>query len=312
MKFMEALEKSVSKTLDSLCAKNKKLTYSNRIRLVLRHEYETLNHAYIELGKYYYENLRDNADSDNERLCDVIDGCLERIEKTKSDYYRNIAEQEEAVSCEEECTECEPDMPDGEYRVIDSNELDKDFSVDEETEDIPDIDKQIPADENETYCNEETEYTEDNTDNAEVTEETAAEEVQADTGEKAFESSESDVPDIIEMATEEDLQISDCFENTTETASFVDIKHEADEQNKIDVSSGTPSDEIIADAYLQAHNAGESSCSEINDEADEKSSVKGNHKVKGFKLSGNWDRIKNEMADDVSYICNGNDTEETD
>lgn len=311
MKFMEAIEKNVSKTLNSLYAKNKKLTYSNRIRLVLRHEYETLNHAYIELGKYYYENLRNNADSDNERLCDVIDGCLERIEKAKSDYYRNTAEQDKAVSCDEESTDDKPDMLDEEYKVIDSDELDDGFLIDESTEDASEIDEQISANENESNLDEMEESYEEtttNTDENENTEEIAIEEVESDTAEKAVDDDENDIPDIIDIATADDLQISDYFENTTETTSFVNIKNEADEQDEIDVN-GTASDEIIADAYLQAHNAGENNS---NEKEDDDNNVKGNHKAKGFKLSGNWDRLKSEVADDVNYICNSKDSEETD
>ncbi|MGN0518762.1 MAG: hypothetical protein ACI4II_08585 [Acutalibacteraceae bacterium] len=91
MKFVEIIEKNISKTINSIAAKNRKLAFLNRIRLSLRTEYETLNDAYVKLGKYYYKNLRYNDNENNKALCNVIDGCVANIERLKDEYYGTMS-----------------------------------------------------------------------------------------------------------------------------------------------------------------------------------------------------------------------------
>lgn len=348
MKFMETIEKGVSKTLDSLYAKNKKLTYSNRIRLVLRSEYETLNNAYIELGKYYYENLREQADSDNKRLCEVIDGCIERIEKAKDDYYRNMAEQDKILSSADEKDDCDGSKCEDVLSAADSDDFDKEFSVDAETEnDASAAVSESEESEEAAESLEEPEEVEEISDNTDITEEAeepceAAEEPEeteetdentddAEEGEEVTlnddvsDAEDSSAPDITDIAHADDLPIADSFDNLTDTASIVDIKNENDEQDKIDLE-GSASDEIIADAYLQAHNAADSEatedCSESDSEPEESenaaseetdsSDVEDDRKTKNFKSFINWDRLKDEISDDLDYICNNKDSDNSD
>lgn len=351
MKFMETIEKGVSKTLDSLYAKNKKLTYSNRIRLVLRSEYETLNNAYIELGKYYYENLREQADSDNKRLCEVIDGCIERIEKAKDDYYRNMAEQDKILSSADEKDDCDGSKCEDVLSAADSDDFDKEFSVDAETESgasaAVNENEEAEDAEEAAESSEEPEEVEEISDNTDITEEAeelseAAEEPEeteeidenTDVAEESEEitlnadisdAEDSSAPDITDIAHADDLPIADSFDNLTDTASIVDIKSENDEQDKIDLE-GSASDEIIADAYLQAHNAADSEatedCSESDFEPEESenaaseeadsSDAEDDRKTQNFKSFINWDRLKDEISDDLDYICNNKDSDNSD
>lgn len=52
-----------------------------RIKQLIKNERELQNQAYIELGRYYYENMRDKSDEEREDLCTVIDTTTDRIEK---------------------------------------------------------------------------------------------------------------------------------------------------------------------------------------------------------------------------------------
>ena len=70
----------------ALVEKSRLRANANRIRQVIKADTELKNQAYIELGRYYYENLRDSADEELENLCVVVDKTTARISKASRKY----------------------------------------------------------------------------------------------------------------------------------------------------------------------------------------------------------------------------------
>lgn len=70
----------------ALVSKSRLRANANRIRQVIKADTELKNQAYIELGRYYYENMRDSADEELENLCVVVDKTTARINKASKKY----------------------------------------------------------------------------------------------------------------------------------------------------------------------------------------------------------------------------------
>ena len=65
---------------------------ANRIKQVIKGDTELKNQAYIELGRYFYDNLRDDANDECEALCVVIDKTTARISKASKKYVELISD----------------------------------------------------------------------------------------------------------------------------------------------------------------------------------------------------------------------------
>ncbi len=70
----------------ALVEKSRLKAKANRIKQVIKADTELMNQAYIELGRYFYENLRDDADQECEALCVVVDKTTKRIDKASRKY----------------------------------------------------------------------------------------------------------------------------------------------------------------------------------------------------------------------------------
>lgn len=70
----------------ALVEKSRLRANANRIRQVIKADTELKNQAYIELGRYYYENLRDSANDELESVCVVVDKTTARINKASKKY----------------------------------------------------------------------------------------------------------------------------------------------------------------------------------------------------------------------------------
>ncbi len=70
----------------ALVEKSRLRANANRIRQVIKADTELRNQAYIELGRYYYENMRASADEELESLCVVVDKTTARINKASRKY----------------------------------------------------------------------------------------------------------------------------------------------------------------------------------------------------------------------------------
>ncbi|MDP4119586.1 MAG: hypothetical protein Q8876_00805 [Bacillota bacterium] len=97
MTFFERIKNNVTDAVDVLMEKNRIHAQINRIRLVMRTENDAINRNFIALGKYYYDNLRDTQNSENEEICTSIDAAKIRVEKAKERYQR-LLELQTAVN----------------------------------------------------------------------------------------------------------------------------------------------------------------------------------------------------------------------
>lgn len=70
----------------ALVEKSRLKAKANRIKQVIKADTELMNQAYIELGRYFYEHLRDDADKECEALCVVVDKTTARIDKASRRY----------------------------------------------------------------------------------------------------------------------------------------------------------------------------------------------------------------------------------
>ena len=61
--------------------KNRKTALANRLRTVIRCEEKAAERAYLALGRYYYHNLRNEANAETETHCIDIEAAEKRIEE---------------------------------------------------------------------------------------------------------------------------------------------------------------------------------------------------------------------------------------
>lgn len=77
---------TVSEIASSIAEKNRLRTQLNAIKKIIKNDTATRDQAYIELGRFFYDNLREGASAENEALCAVIDTANERISKASLKY----------------------------------------------------------------------------------------------------------------------------------------------------------------------------------------------------------------------------------
>lgn len=84
MNFFDNIGTGITQAIDTVVEKNRRLAYTNRLKYVIKSETETLNRAYIALGKHFYKDLKGDPESaEVERLCKVIDVAQERLKKAQ-------------------------------------------------------------------------------------------------------------------------------------------------------------------------------------------------------------------------------------
>ncbi len=76
MAIMESIKSGVDFTVDTvselaavIAEKNRIRSQLNYIKKVIKTDSATRDQAYIELGRFFYENLRENASAENEAIC---------------------------------------------------------------------------------------------------------------------------------------------------------------------------------------------------------------------------------------------------
>lgn len=72
---------SVAKAVDFVVDKNRRAALINRLKIVIRNEKEVEARAYIELGRYYFENLRDPENTRTEPLCVSVENAERRLKR---------------------------------------------------------------------------------------------------------------------------------------------------------------------------------------------------------------------------------------
>ncbi len=85
--------------VQALVEKSRLRANANRIRQVIKSDTELRNQAYIELGRFFYENMRDNLNAEQEALCVVVDKTTKRIDKATKKYSEQIELLNETKLC---------------------------------------------------------------------------------------------------------------------------------------------------------------------------------------------------------------------
>ena len=102
MAIKENIKSGVNLTVDtfsdiaSIIAEKKRIrTQLNHIKKLIKTDSATRDQAYIELGRFFYENMREGASPENEAICAVIDASSERISKASLKYMELLNQQNE-------------------------------------------------------------------------------------------------------------------------------------------------------------------------------------------------------------------------
>ena len=119
MGIFETISQQITDTITGIFEKNHRSAIVNRLRIVIKNERENCARAYVALGKYYYEHLRDKENQETEALCTSIDESTRRMQRA---FDKMHALHEEAVkeaearakdpgnpacvSCTDDCTQC--------------------------------------------------------------------------------------------------------------------------------------------------------------------------------------------------------------
>ncbi len=105
MNLFQSVSSNVTKAVDFVVEKNRKAALINRIRIVIKNERENESRAYVALGKYYFEHLRDTQNEETEHLCRAIDFSDKRMKKAfaKLD---EITAPEDCADCSDDCDYC--------------------------------------------------------------------------------------------------------------------------------------------------------------------------------------------------------------
>lgn len=93
MSFYETIKKTLTDTVDAVIDKTTTQAQKSRLRIVMRNETKLTNDAYIELGKYLYDNLREGASEGVELTCQKIDCSKQRMQRAQ-ERYREVLQEE--------------------------------------------------------------------------------------------------------------------------------------------------------------------------------------------------------------------------
>ena len=83
---IEFVGETISEIAASVAEKNRLRIQLNHIKGLIKSDSATRDQAYIELGRYFYENLREGTTAENEAICAVIDAASDRISKASIKY----------------------------------------------------------------------------------------------------------------------------------------------------------------------------------------------------------------------------------
>ena len=92
---VEFVGETITEIAASIAEKNRLRVQLNHIKALIKTDSATRDQAYIELGRFFYENLREDAAPENEALCVVIDSANERISNASVKYLELLNLQNE-------------------------------------------------------------------------------------------------------------------------------------------------------------------------------------------------------------------------
>ena len=93
MSIYSKIKKAVVDTVDAVVDKTSIQAKKSRLLTVMKNEKLLTNQAYIELGRYYYNNLRENSPEYVEEICDRIDSSKERMSRAQEKYREVLREE---------------------------------------------------------------------------------------------------------------------------------------------------------------------------------------------------------------------------
>ena len=132
MNLFQTISGNVTKAVDFVVEKNRKAALINRIRIVIKNERDNESRAYVALGKYYYEHLRDTQNEETEHLCRAIDYSDKRMKKAfaKLD---EMTEPDDCPDCSDDCDYCpyydETDETDGREAPVENADVPSNSSI---------------------------------------------------------------------------------------------------------------------------------------------------------------------------------------
>lgn len=105
MSIFRVIGNEVTKAVDYVVDKNRRAAMINRLRIVIKNERENTARAYVALGKYYMDHLRNPDDAQAEQLCKSVEESETRMKKAfnKLDEVASPVEEED---CCDECDQC--------------------------------------------------------------------------------------------------------------------------------------------------------------------------------------------------------------
>ncbi|WP_411675760.1 hypothetical protein [Caproicibacter sp.] len=123
MEVFKNVTDSVTKAVNFVVDKNRRAAIINRLKIVIRNEKEIQARSYIELGKYYYDNMRDSTNERTEPLCVAVDNADRRLKRAfmKLDEMMvpaGVDDEEEVCGDECACAECASDDGDDFFRTF--------------------------------------------------------------------------------------------------------------------------------------------------------------------------------------------------
>ena len=84
MNILHNMYQTVSYAMNLVVEKNRKNHLIHRIRQIIRQEQNKANEAYIALGKYYFEHLRQPENDETEYHCKTVEHAQARIDRAFS------------------------------------------------------------------------------------------------------------------------------------------------------------------------------------------------------------------------------------
>lgn len=130
MSFFAAIGSGISKAVDCIAEKNHRAALINRLRVVIKNERETSARAYVALGKYYFDHLRDPQNEETEHLCRAIEQSGDRM-KRAFEKLNAVAEPSPSCNACEDCAEdcCACPQYEEEQTNSEEKETDSDFPI---------------------------------------------------------------------------------------------------------------------------------------------------------------------------------------
>ena len=85
----------ISEVAASVAEKNRLRVQLNHIKGLIKANTATRDQAYVELGRFFYEHMREDASPENEAICAVIDAANQRISSASIKYMELLNLQNE-------------------------------------------------------------------------------------------------------------------------------------------------------------------------------------------------------------------------